>query len=46
MLRNSLKISDITKTEILELIFFQKDQNIWRKYCRADLSRVSDPFTC
>ena len=36
MLRNSLKISDTTKTELFELIFFQSDQKIWQKYCRAD----------
>ena len=46
MLRNSLKISDTTKAEFLGLIFFQTDQNIWRKYCRADLGSVSDPLTC
>ena len=46
MLTNSLKISDITKTEFLELIFFQSDQKIWQKYCGADLSSLADPLTC
>ena len=44
MLTNSLKISDTTKTEFFELIFFQSDQKIWQKYCRADLSSDSDPL--
>ena len=30
-LTNSLKISDTTKTEPLELISFQSDQKIWQK---------------
>ena len=44
MLRNSLKISDTSKTELLELISFQSDQKIWQKYCRADLNCVWDLF--
>ena len=46
MLINSLKISDTTKTEFLELIFFQSYQSISENYSRADLSRVSDLLTC
>ena len=45
MLTNSLKISQTTKNDIFELIFFQRDQKIWQKYCRADLCSVSDPLT-
>ena len=44
MLTNSLKISDTTKREFFELMFFQSDQKIWQKYCRADLSSDSDPL--
>ena len=46
MLTNSLKISDTTKTEFLELIFFHTDQKLRQSYCHADLSSVSDPLTC
>ena len=46
MLTNNLKISDITKTELFELISFQSDQKICQKFCRADLSSVSEPLTC
>ena len=46
MLTNSLKISDTTKKEFLERIFFKSDQKIWQKYCRADLSSLSDTLTC
>ena len=42
MLTNSLKMLDTTKTEFLELIFFQRDQKISKKYCRADLNSLSD----
>ena len=45
MLTNSLKISETTKTQFFELIFFQSDQRIWQKYCRGDLSNLSDPLT-
>ena len=31
MLKNSLKVSDTTKTEFFELIFFLIDQKIWKK---------------
>ena len=31
MLRNSLRISDTTKIEFLELIYFKSDQKIWKK---------------
>ena len=44
MLTNSLKISDTSKTELLELISFQSDQKIWQKYCRTDLNCVWDLF--
>ena len=46
MLTNSLKISNTTKKEILELIFFESDQKIWQKHCRADLSSVLEPLRC
>ena len=46
MLTNSLKISDTTKKEFLELIFFQSDQKNWQKYCRIDFCSVSEPLTC
>ena len=45
MLTNSLKISDTTKTEFLELISFQSDQKVWQKYRHADLSSLSEPLT-
>ena len=45
MLTNSLKISDITEKEFLELISFQSDQKKWQKYCRADLSSLLDTLT-
>ena len=35
MLTKSLKIIHTTKKEVLELIFFQKEQKIFKKYCRA-----------
>ena len=31
MLTNSLKISDTTKKQFFEVIFFQSDQKIWQK---------------
>ena len=40
MLRNSLKISDTTKTKFFELIFFQSHQKIWQNYCCAALTSV------
>ena len=46
MLTNSLKISDTTKTDFLEMIFFQSDQEVGQKYCCADLYYLSDPLTC
>ena len=46
MLANSLKISDNTKTKFFELIFFQSDQKISKRDCRADLTTLSDPLTC
>ena len=45
MLTNSLKISDTTKTEFLQLIFFQTDQKLRLKSCRANLSSLSDALT-
>ena len=44
--KNSLNISDNAKTEFLEKIFLQSDQKIWQKYCRLDLSSVSEHLTC
>ena len=46
MLAKRLKILDNTKAEFFELIFFQSDQQISQRYCRADLSTISDPLTC
>ena len=46
MLTNSLKISDTTKAEFAEVIPFQSDEKLWQKYCRADLSSLSNPLTC
>ena len=46
MLTNSFKISDTTEKEILELIFFQRDRETWQKYCRGDVSGVSDTLIC
>ena len=46
MLKNSVKITDTTKTEYLELISFQSDQKIWEKFCRGDSCSVSDHLTC
>ena len=46
MLTNSLKITDTTKTELLELISFQSDQEISQKNCRADSCSVLDRLTC
>ena len=46
MLTNSLKISDITKTEFIQHFSFQKHQKILKKYYRTDLSTdnsLSDP---
>ena len=40
MLANSLNISDTTKRELFELIFFQSDQKISKRYCRADPFRT------
>ena len=42
--KNTLKISNTTKTELFELISFQSDQKIWQKYYRADLSCDADPL--
>ena len=44
MLTNSLKISDTTKTEFIELIFFWSDQKIWQKYCREELGSVLETY--
>ena len=41
-----LKILDATKPGFLELIFFQRDQKIWQKYCCADLRGLANPLTC
>ena len=44
MLTNNLKISDTTETQFFELIFFQSDRKIYRKYSCADLRSDSDPL--
>ena len=46
MLTKSLKISDTTKTESFEVISFQSDEKISRKYPHADLSNLSETLTC
>ena len=46
MLTTSVKISDTTQKDFLELIFFQSDQKIWQKYFRENLKTVSEPLTC
>ena len=45
MLTNSLKVSHTSKRKLFELIFFQRHQKIWQKYCRADLSGLLLPLT-
>ena len=45
MLANRLKISDITKTDFFELIFFQSHQKTWQNYWRTDLSTVLEALT-
>ena len=45
MLTNSLKISDNTQTQFIELILFQSNKRIWEKYCREELSNVLEPLT-
>ena len=46
MLTNDLKISDITKTKLFELILFQNEQKKYvKKSGRADLSSLSDLLT-
>ena len=44
MLTNSLKISDTTKTQFFELIFFQRHAKMGQKYWRAHLSSDSGPL--
>ena len=46
MLTKSLKISDTSKKEFLDLIFFKSDQKIRQKNCRVGLSSVLDPLKC
>ena len=46
MLTNSLKILHTTKTEFLEVIYFQTDEKMVQKHYRVDLSSLSDPLTC
>ena len=46
MLSNRLKISDTTKTEFFVFTFFESDQEISQKYCRVDLSSVSNRLPC
>ena len=44
-LKNSLKISNTTKTGFFGQKLFQSDQKIWQNYCRIQLSSVSEPLT-
>ena len=46
MFKHSLKISETTKTEFFELIFFQNEEKIWQNDGRAELSSLLDPLTC
>ena len=46
MSKNSLKVSDTTKTEFFEPIFFQRYWKIWLRSCRSDLSSSSDTLRC
>ena len=46
ILTTNFKISNTTKMEFFDLIFFQSNQKIWQKYCHADFCSVSDPLTC
>ena len=46
MLRNSIKVSDTTKTEFMELKFFQIGRNILQNYCREDFINISNALTC
>ena len=45
MFTKGLKISDTTKKQFLQLIYFQSDRKVWQRYYRADLSNVSDTLT-
>ena len=45
MLTNSLKILVTTKSEFIELKFFQSDQKIWQNYYHKDLGSVLDVLT-
>ena len=42
MLKNSLKVSDTSKTEFPEMISFQSEQKICQKYRHGDLSNLLD----
>ena len=44
MLTNSLKFSDTTKAEFVQLISFQSDQKIWQKYCSEELGSVLETY--
>ena len=46
MLTKTLKISDTSKKEFLQLIFSHSDQKIYGKYCHGNLSSVSDRLIC
>ena len=39
-------MSDTTKKEFWEVIYFHTDEKIVQKHCRVDLNSRSDPLTC
>ena len=45
MITDILKILNATKPGFLELIFFQRDQKTWQKYCCEDFRGLSHPLT-
>ena len=44
MLTNSLKILHTTKTEFLEVIYFQTDEKMVQKHYRVDFKQSFGPF--
>ena len=45
LLTNSLKISDVTKADFLQLNLSRIQGKRAKKFCRVDLSNVSNPLT-
>ena len=46
MLTDTLKILDTMKTEFFKLKSFEIDRKIFQRFCREDLTSVSDTLTC